>query len=76
MITQRVMHVIVWEITKDSRLTSRKLKAFIAVATVNVHESTVTRTLNVSGVYGVCNRVAKSHYFPKRTLLLSSNFLV
>ena len=35
---------------------SRKLKTFLAVATVNVNESTIRRTLNINGVHG---RVAR-----------------
>ena len=35
--------VIVWEVTKNPRVMFRKLKAFLAVTTVNVHESTIRR---------------------------------
>ncbi len=38
--------VIVHEIAKDPRVTSKQLKAFFTLANVNVHNSTFGRTLN------------------------------
>ncbi len=38
--------VIVHEIAKDPKVTSKQLKAFFTLANVNVHESTFGRTLN------------------------------
>ena len=40
------------EVTRDPRVMSRKLKASLGVVTVNVHEFTIRRTLNINGVHG------------------------
>ena len=37
---------------RDPRVTSRKLKVSLAVATVDVNESIIRRTLNINGVHG------------------------
>ncbi len=59
--------VIVCEVAKVPRVTSKQLKAFLTLANVNVHEPTIRRTLSNHGVHG---RVAKeSHCSPKRKLL-------
>lgn len=50
-ITPRARCVIVREVTRDHRETSRKLKASLAVAHVNVHEPIIRGTL--SCVYGL-----------------------
>ena len=55
-ITPRARRVIVGEVTKDPRVTSKQLKASLTLANVNVHESTIRRTLNNNGVHG---RVAR-----------------
>ena len=49
----------------DPRVTSRKLKVSLAVATVDVNESIIRRTLNINGVHG---RVAR-----KKPLLFNKN---
>uniref|UniRef100_A0AAR2LFJ0 Transposase Tc1-like domain-containing protein n=1 Tax=Pygocentrus nattereri TaxID=42514 RepID=A0AAR2LFJ0_PYGNA len=54
--TPRARRVIVGEVTKDPRVTSKQLKASLTLANVNVHESTIRRTLNNNGVHG---RVAR-----------------
>ncbi len=58
--------VIVCKVAKVPRITSKQLKAFLALANVNVHEPTIRRTLSNHGVHG---RVARSHYSPKRKAL-------
>ncbi len=40
---------IVHKIAKDPGVTSKQLKAFLTLANVNVHESTIGRTLNNHG---------------------------
>ncbi len=50
-------HVIVCKVAKVPRITSKQLKAFLALANVNVHEPTIRRTLSNHGVHG---RVARS----------------
>ncbi|MBN3293577.1 TCB1 transposase, partial [Polypterus senegalus] len=55
-ITPRARHVIVGEVTKDPRVTSKQLKASLTLANVHVHESTIRRTMNNNGVHG---RVAR-----------------
>ncbi len=44
-ITLKARRVIVREVAKDLRVTSKQLKAFLTLADVNVHESTIRRTL-------------------------------
>ncbi len=57
-------HVIV---CKELRVTSKQQKAFLTLANVNVHESTIRRTLNNNGVHG---RVARRKpLLSKRKLL-------
>ena len=56
-ITPRARHVIVQEVTRDPRVMSRKLKDSLAVATVNVYESTIRGTFDINDVHG---RVARS----------------
>ncbi len=53
--------VIVCEVAKDPRVTSKQLKAFLTLA--NVHESTIRRTLSNHDVH------EESHCSPKITLL-------
>ncbi len=48
--------VIVCEVAKVPRVTSKQLKAFLTLANVNVHEPTIRRTLSNHGVHG---RVAR-----------------
>ncbi len=48
--------VIVCEVAKVPRVTSKQLKAFLTLANVNVHEPTIRRTLSNNGVHG---RVAR-----------------
>ncbi len=48
--------VIVCEVAKVPRVTSKQLKAFLTLANVNVHEPTTRRALRNHGVYG---RVAR-----------------
>ncbi len=48
--------VIVCEVAKVPRETSKQLKAFLTLANVNVHEPTIRRTLSNRGVHG---RVAR-----------------
>ncbi len=48
--------VIVCEVAKVPRVTSKQLKAFLTLAYVNVHEPTIRRTLSNHGVHG---RVAR-----------------
>ncbi len=52
-ITPKARCVIVCKVAK---VTSKQLKAFLTVADVNVHESTMRRTLDSHGVHG---RVAR-----------------
>ncbi len=58
--------VIVCEVAKVPRVTSKQLKAFLTLVKVNVHEPTIKRTLSNHGVHG---RVTRSHCSPKRKLL-------
>ncbi|KAF7654180.1 hypothetical protein LDENG_00073090, partial [Lucifuga dentata] len=51
-IIPRVRRVILQKVTENSRVTSKELKASLALSDVHVHESTIRRTLNNSGVYG------------------------
>ncbi len=44
--------VIVCELAKVPRVTSKQLKAFLTLANVNVHEPTIRRTLSNHGVHG------------------------
>ncbi len=44
--------VIVCEVAKVPRVTSKQLKVFLTLANVNVHESTIRRTLSKHGVHG------------------------
>ncbi len=44
--------VIVCEVAKVPRVTSKQLKAFLTLANVNVHEPTIRGTLNNHGVHG------------------------
>ncbi len=48
--------VIVCEVAKVPRVTSKQLKAFLTLANVNVHEPTIRRTRSNHGVHG---RVAR-----------------
>ncbi len=48
--------VIVCEVAKVPRVTSKQLKVFLTLANVNVHEPTIRRTLSNHGVHG---RVAR-----------------
>lgn len=59
--------MIVGQATKDPRVTTEQLKASLALATVNVHES-IRRTMNNNGVQG---RVAR-----RKPLLPKNNFLL
>ncbi len=56
-------HVIVCEVAKVPRVTSKQLKAFLTLA--NVNEPTIRRTLNNHGV----ESQEESHCSPKRKLL-------
>uniref|UniRef100_A0A8C4TBF5 Transposase n=1 Tax=Erpetoichthys calabaricus TaxID=27687 RepID=A0A8C4TBF5_ERPCA len=72
-ITPRARCVIVGEVTKDPRVTSKQLKASLTLANVHVHESTIRRTLNNNGVHG---RVARRKpLLSKKTLLLVCSLL-
>lgn len=51
-IRPRSRSVIVQEVTRDPMVTSRNLKASLAMANVSVHVSTIRRTLNIKGVHG------------------------
>ncbi len=44
--------VIVCKVAKVPRITSKQLKAFLALANVNVHEPTIRRALSNHGVHG------------------------
>ncbi len=44
-ITLKARRVIVHEVAKDLRVNSKQLKAFLTLADVNIHESTIRRTL-------------------------------
>ncbi len=44
--------VIVCEVAKVPRVTSKQLKVFLTLANVNVHEPTIRRTLSNHGVHG------------------------
>ncbi len=56
-ITLKARLVIVHEVAKKPRVTSKQLKVFITLADVNVFESTISRTLNNHGVH---DRVART----------------
>ncbi len=58
--------VIVCEVAKVPRVTCKQLKAFLAVANVNVHEPTIRRTLSNHGVHAELQE--ESHCSPKRKL--------
>ncbi len=63
--------VIVCEVAKVPRVTSKQLKAFLTLTDVNVHEPTIRRTLSNHGVHG---RVARGKpLFSKRKLLAKDN---
>ncbi len=51
--------VIVCEVAKVPRGTSKQLKAFLTLANVNVHEPTIRRTLSNRGVHGKVARRKK-----------------
>ena len=51
-ITPRPKRTIIQEVTKNPRVTSKDLQAFLALANVCVHESTIRKTLNKNGVHG------------------------
>ena len=55
-ITSRATHIIFSEDTKDPRVTSKRLKVFLTLANINVHESTIKGTLNNNVMHG---KVAK-----------------
>ncbi len=57
--------VIVCEIAKVPRVTSKQLKAFLTLANVNVHEPTIRRTLSKHGVHGRAAR-RKTLFFKKK----------
>ncbi len=52
----KAQRVIVCEVAKVLRVTSKQLKAFLTLTNVNVRESTIRRTLSNHGVHG---RVAR-----------------
>lgn len=45
--------IIVSKVTKKPTVISKQLKAFLALANVNVHKSTISRALNNTGVHGM-----------------------
>ncbi len=47
-----IVRVIVCEVAKVPRVTSKQLKAFLTLANVKVHEPTIRRTLSNHGVHG------------------------
>ncbi len=51
-ITPKARLVIVREVAKDPRVTSKQLKAFLTSANINVYESIIRRTLSNHGVHG------------------------
>ena len=50
-ITPRARRTIIQEVTKNSRVTSKDLKAALTLA-VGVHEATIRKRLNKNGVHG------------------------
>ncbi len=54
--SSKAERVIVCEVVKVPRVTSKQLKTFLTLANVNVHEPTIRRTLSNHGVHG---RVAR-----------------
>lgn len=48
-------------VTKEPRVSSKQIKAFLTLANVNVHESTISRTLNNNGVHGRVTRRKPLH---------------
>ncbi len=58
--------VIVCEVAKVPRVTSKQLKAFLTLSNVNVHEPTIRKTLSNHGVLG---RVARRKpWFSKKKI--------
>ncbi|XP_031750312.1 uncharacterized protein LOC116407961 [Xenopus tropicalis] len=62
-ITPKARQVILQEIVKDPGLTSKELKASLALANVNVHDSTIRRTLTNIRMHGC---VAKRKKLPPK----------
>ncbi len=58
----KAKRVIVCEVAKVLRVTSKQPKAFLTLANVNVHEPTIRRTLSNHGVLG---RVVRKPLFSK-----------
>lgn len=50
--TPKARRVIVHKVTKEPRVTSKQLNASLTLTNVTVRESTISRTLNNSGVHG------------------------
>ena len=50
-LSPRARCVIFWETTKNIRVTSKNMQAFLALADVSVHESMFRQTLNKNSMY-------------------------
>ncbi len=61
-------HVIVCEVAKVPRVTSKQLKVFLTLANVNVHEPSIRRTLSNHGVHDRVYK-KKATVLQKRKLL-------
>ncbi len=65
--------VIVCEVEKVPRVTSKQLKAFLTLANVNVHEPTIRRTLSNHGVHGRQSCKKKATVLQKENCLLNKD---
>lgn len=63
-ISPSVRHVIFWEVSKNTKITSKELKASLALANVSVHETIIRKTLNNNGVLA-----RKKALFPKKDIV-------